>query len=107
MIDDSSISSYLSSGHFCILFSDEPIEVTAYMDALKISPIWKELSQVRNIRPSFHATRAGMAGVILYTGTMWYALRGKEPWTFSHGRKFTVIYLGTCFAASEDDIFTH
>ncbi|THD27592.1 Electron transfer flavoprotein-ubiquinone oxidoreductase [Fasciola hepatica] len=64
---------------------DESIEVTAYTDALKSSPVWKELSQVRNIRPSFHATRIGMAGVMMYTGSLWYALRGREPWTFSHG----------------------
>ncbi|TPP40893.1 Electron transfer flavoprotein-ubiquinone oxidoreductase [Fasciola gigantica] len=72
---------------------DESIEVTAYTDALKSSPVWKELSQVRNIRPSFHATRIGMAGVMMYTGSLWYALRGREPWTFSHGCKCVFLSL--------------
>ncbi|CAH1776523.1 unnamed protein product [Owenia fusiformis] len=46
--------------------------------------LWDELHSVRNVRPSFN-TSLGLYGGLLYTGTIWYALRGKEPWTFSHG----------------------
>ncbi|OON22147.1 electron-transferring-flavoprotein dehydrogenase, partial [Opisthorchis viverrini] len=61
------------------------LEVTSYTDRLKSSPVWHELHKVRNIRPSFHALRCGMLGVMFYTSTLWYLFRGREPWTFNHG----------------------
>lgn len=54
-----------------------------YEDALRESWIWKELKQVRNMRPSFH-TPLGIYGGILYSGLEAFVLRGLEPWTFSH-----------------------
>ena len=54
-----------------------------YEDALRESWIWKELKQVRNMRPSFH-TPLGIYGGILYSGLEAFVLRGFEPWTFSH-----------------------
>jgi electron-transferring-flavoprotein dehydrogenase len=54
-----------------------------YEDALRESWIWKELKQVRNMRPSFH-TPLGIYGGIMYSGLEAFVLRGLEPWTFSH-----------------------
>ncbi|KIW08243.1 uncharacterized protein PV09_01170 [Verruconis gallopava] len=56
-----------------------------YEDMLRESSIWKELKQVRNIRPSFH-TPLGLYGGILYSGVDTLILRGKAPWTFKHGK---------------------
>ncbi|KAK3049393.1 hypothetical protein LTR09_009312 [Extremus antarcticus] len=54
-----------------------------YEDKLRSSTIWKELKQVRNMRPSFH-TPLGIYGGIVYSGLEAYVLRGHEPWTFKH-----------------------
>ncbi|RMJ25742.1 electron transfer flavoprotein-ubiquinone oxidoreductase [Aspergillus sp. HF37] len=54
-----------------------------YESALRKSPIWKELQEVRNMRPSF-STPLGLYGGILYSGLEAFLLRGKEPWTFKH-----------------------
>jgi electron-transferring-flavoprotein dehydrogenase len=54
-----------------------------YEDALRESWIWKELKQVRNMRPSFH-TPLGIYGGIMYSGLEAFVLRGLEPWTFNH-----------------------
>lgn len=56
-----------------------------YEDKLRKSSIWKELKQVRNMRPSFH-TPLGLYGGILYSGLEAYVLRGKAPWTLQHGK---------------------
>ena len=55
-----------------------------YEDALRKSWIWKELYEVRNIRPSFH-NPLGLLGGILYSGLEAFILRGRVPWTLSHG----------------------
>lgn len=60
------------------------IEIGSYHGMLRDSPVWEELKRIRNIRPSFHVSRLGMVGALLYTGVIWYLLRGREPWTFSH-----------------------
>lgn len=54
-----------------------------YEDRLRKSPIWSELYEVRNMRPSF-STRLGIYGGLLYSGIDAYLLRGKAPWTFGH-----------------------
>ncbi|KAK5257416.1 hypothetical protein LTR16_000728 [Cryomyces antarcticus] len=54
-----------------------------YEDKLRNSSIWRELKQVRNMRPSFH-TPLGLYGGILYSGLEAYFLRGKAPWTLKH-----------------------
>ena len=56
-----------------------------YEDKLRNSSIWKELKQVRNMRPSFH-TPLGIYGGILYSGLEAYILRGMAPWTLKHGK---------------------
>ena len=56
-----------------------------YEDKLRNSSIWKELKQVRNMRPSFH-TPLGIYGGILYSGLEAYLLRGYSPWTFKHSK---------------------
>ncbi|MCJ1431399.1 hypothetical protein MMC27_000751 [Xylographa pallens] len=54
-----------------------------YEDALRESSIWKELKQVRNMRPSFH-TSLGIYGGIMYSGLEAYLFRGHTPWTLKH-----------------------
>lgn len=56
-----------------------------YEDKLRSSSIWKELHQVRNVRPSFH-TPLGLYGGVLYSGIDTLFLRGKAPWTFKHAK---------------------
>lgn len=55
-----------------------------YEDALRRSWIWKELREVRNMRPSF-GTPLGVFGGIMYSGLEAFILRGRVPWTFKHG----------------------
>jgi electron-transferring-flavoprotein dehydrogenase len=54
------------------------VEVVDYPSMLKKSWVWNELSQARNIRPSFHW---GLWGGILYSALDTYLLRGRAPWT--------------------------
>lgn len=54
-----------------------------YEDSLRKSSIWKELYEVRNMRPSF-STPLGIYGGILYSGLEAYILRGRTPWTLKH-----------------------
>ncbi|KAL4969708.1 electron-transferring-flavoprotein dehydrogenase [Aspergillus stella-maris] len=54
-----------------------------YEERLRSSSIWKELHEVRNMRPSF-STPLGIYGGILYSGLEAYILRGKGPWTLKH-----------------------
>ena len=54
-----------------------------YEDALRKSSIWKELHEVRNMRPSFHSP-LGIYGGIFYSGLEAYVFRGKTPWTLKH-----------------------
>lgn len=54
-----------------------------YEDSLRKSWIWKELKEVRNMRPSFHSP-LGIYGGIMYSGLEAFVLRGKAPWTLSH-----------------------
>ncbi|KAH2537738.1 hypothetical protein KXW97_006053 [Aspergillus fumigatus] len=54
-----------------------------YEDALRKSSIWKELYEVRNMRPSFKSP-LGLYGGILYSGLEAFLFRGKTPWTLKH-----------------------
>jgi electron-transferring-flavoprotein dehydrogenase len=54
-----------------------------YEEAFRNSWVYKELNAVRNVRPSFNSA-LGLYGGIVYTGVVYYLLRGKEPWTFKH-----------------------
>ncbi|XP_032522791.2 electron transfer flavoprotein-ubiquinone oxidoreductase, mitochondrial [Danaus plexippus] len=62
---------------------DKGVVPTMYEDKLKQSYVYKELKQVRNCRPSFHSP-LGVFGGVAYSGFS-TLVRGKEPWTFSHG----------------------
>ena len=64
------------------LAGDHPAEVTGYLDKLRSSWVWEELSAVRNVRPSF--AKFGMWGGLAYSALDTYVLRGKAPWTFHH-----------------------
>lgn len=62
------------------------LDMVPYEKALKSSWVWQELHEVRNVRPMAHATPFGMYGMFAYTGTLQYLLKGKEPFTLSHGK---------------------
>ncbi|KAL3265896.1 hypothetical protein HHI36_010086 [Cryptolaemus montrouzieri] len=61
----------------------EGYEPKVYEEKIKNSPIWKELTAVRNVRPSFH-NRFGLYGGVAYSGFS-IVIGGREPWTLSHG----------------------
>ena len=54
-----------------------------YEAALRKSSIWKELKEVRNMRPSFQ-TPLGMYGGLVYSGLEALVLKGRVPWTLRH-----------------------
>lgn len=60
---------------------ENPVDMAPYEQAVKDSWIWKELHQVRNLRPSFH-NPLGLYGGVAYSGLDSLVLRGKVPWTF-------------------------
>ncbi|KAI9670823.1 MAG: hypothetical protein M1829_004712 [Trizodia sp. TS-e1964] len=62
---------------------DGTIFLYSYEDALRSSSIWKELKEVRNMRPSFHSPLK-LFGGILYSGLEAFVLKGKLPWTLKH-----------------------
>jgi electron-transferring-flavoprotein dehydrogenase len=59
------------------------IALHEYEDKLRSSWIWTELTEVRNMRPSFH-NPLGLYGGIMYSGLEAFILRGKAPWTLRH-----------------------
>ncbi|KAF8627153.1 hypothetical protein AX17_006370 [Amanita inopinata Kibby_2008] len=69
------------------IFNDKkegtPADLTAYDKALRESWVWKELHEVRNLRPSFN-TGFGLWGGIFYSGMDSLLLKGRVPWTFKH-----------------------
>lgn len=59
----------------------EPVELTAYSNAIKHSWVEKELYQVRNIRPGFrHGLLIGLANAAFET----YISYGRSPWTLTN-----------------------
>jgi len=58
-------------------------DMSAYDAALRSSWIWKDLNEVRNLRPSFN-TSLGLWGGVAYSGIDSLFLRGRVPWTFKH-----------------------
>ena len=64
---------------------DGSVFLYSYEDALRKSSIWKELKEVRNMRPSFH-NPLGFYGGVLYSGLEAYVLKGRVPWTLRHGK---------------------
>jgi electron-transferring-flavoprotein dehydrogenase len=64
--------------------TEEPsANMSPYDAALRSSWVWKDLYEVRNLRPSFN-TRLGIWGGIAYSGIDSLLLKGKVPWTFKH-----------------------
>ncbi|KAE8341075.1 hypothetical protein BDV24DRAFT_132879 [Aspergillus arachidicola] len=62
---------------------DATVFLFDYEDALRKSSIWKELYEVRNMRPSF-STPLGIYGGIMYSGLEAYLFKGRTPWTLKH-----------------------
>lgn len=54
-----------------------------YEASLRESSIWKELKEVRNMRPSFHSA-LGLYGGLIYSGLEAFLFRGRTPWTLQH-----------------------
>ncbi|CAG8490366.1 5993_t:CDS:2 [Funneliformis mosseae] len=63
--------------------SSGPITLTAYEESIQDSWVYKELYDVRNIRPSMNSP-LGVYGFILYSGIEMLFLKGKAPWTLKH-----------------------
>lgn len=63
------------------LSGETDADLRRYPEMLKQSWLWKELYQVRNIRPAFHF---GLWGGIAYSALDTYILRGRAPWTMHH-----------------------
>jgi len=61
--------------------SDTAVDMSGYETAVKDSYIWKELNEVRNLRPSFH-NPLGLWGGMAYSGLDSMFLKGRVPWTF-------------------------
>lgn len=62
---------------------DGTIFLYSYEESLRNSFIWKELKEVRNMRPSFHSP-LNLYGGIMYSGLEAFILKGKTPWTLKH-----------------------
>lgn len=60
-----------------------PAMLSDYETSIKESWVYKELYEVRNIRPSFH-NPLGLYGGIAYSGLDTLLLKGKTSWTFKH-----------------------
>lgn len=58
-------------------------DMSPYETALKESWVWKDLQEVRNLRPSFN-TGLGIWGGMAYSGIDSLFLKGRVPWTFRH-----------------------
>jgi electron-transferring-flavoprotein dehydrogenase len=66
--------------------SEEPFDMSGYEDAVKDSWIWKELNEVRNLRPSFH-NPLGLWGGMAYSGLDSMILKGRVPFTLHHPKE--------------------
>ncbi|KAI0046324.1 FAD/NAD-P-binding domain-containing protein [Auriscalpium vulgare] len=81
--------------------NDAAADMGAYERAYKDSWVYKDLHEVRNLRPSFN-TRLGVLGGIAYSGIDSLFLKGRTPWTFRNSR--TVDALHTRRAAESTPI---
>jgi electron-transferring-flavoprotein dehydrogenase len=61
------------------LAQGKPAEPASYVEKLKASWLWEELSAVRNIRPGF--AKFGQWGGLINAAIDTYLFRGKAPWT--------------------------
>lgn len=60
-----------------------PLSIDSYEQKIRDSWVWKELHEIRNIRPSFNSPLKFYGG-LLYSGLDTLILKGKTPWTFHH-----------------------
>jgi electron-transferring-flavoprotein dehydrogenase len=56
------------------------VDMSPYESAVNNSWIYKELHEVRNLRPSFH-NPLGLWGGMAYSGLDSLILKGRTPWT--------------------------
>ena len=56
-------------------------EALAYQNLFETSWLYRELHEVRNIRPSF---QWGLWAAFAYTGLEQYVFKGRTPWTLKH-----------------------
>lgn len=61
----------------------EPLTLHRYERDIKDSWVWKELNEVRNVRPSFNSM-LGVYGGIAWSGLDTMILKGRVPFTFHH-----------------------
>ncbi|GJE93644.1 electron transfer flavoprotein-ubiquinone oxidoreductase [Phanerochaete sordida] len=61
----------------------QPTDMSAYETSFKSSWVYKDLHEVRNVRPAFNSA-LGVWGGIAYAGVDTLLLRGRTPWTFRH-----------------------
>lgn len=66
--------------------ADKPTDMRAYEEAFRNSWIYKDLYEVRNVRPSFN-TSLGIWGGMAYSGIDTLLLKGRIPWTFRNTEK--------------------
>ncbi|MBE7211920.1 MAG: electron transfer flavoprotein-ubiquinone oxidoreductase, partial [Gluconacetobacter diazotrophicus] len=59
-----------------------PAEPKAFTRKVRDSWLWRELREVRNVRPAF--ARFGQLGGFVYSGIDTVLLRGRAPWTLRH-----------------------
>lgn len=64
-------------------YTGPAIDMSDYEKKLKESWVWKELKEVRNLRPSFN-TPLGMIGGVAWSGLDSLILKGRVPWTWKH-----------------------
>lgn len=81
MIAAESLYSALLDGRLAN-YGFEPLD---YEHRLRASEVWRELYQVRNVKPSFNSS-LGLFGMFAYGGISQLLFRGREPWTLSHGQ---------------------
>lgn len=65
--------------------SGAPLTIDKYQTSMENSWVWKELYQVRNVRPSFHSPLKLLGGV-LWSGIDTLLLKGRVPFTFKHAK---------------------
>lgn len=63
--------------------ADYGYKPSEYEQKLQESEVWRELRQVRNVKPSFNSP-LGLFGMLAYGAVSQLVFRGKEPWTLAH-----------------------
>ncbi|KAK7062785.1 hypothetical protein VNI00_000275 [Paramarasmius palmivorus] len=63
--------------------STKPANLSSYTEAFTKSWVYKDLHEVRNMRPAFN-TGLGVFGGVVYSGIDSLFLKGRTPWTFRH-----------------------